>query len=109
MDRSIPAANPAPEQPASEQPTRDRASRYGYAPTDINRAINAIIAYNDNQPLHDMKWAISLNAIRSYVNAPNEIEKVLKERGEELADHHQKHQIDTLKHNLRHRRKRQIT
>ncbi|MDX2239843.1 MAG: protelomerase family protein [Leptolyngbyaceae cyanobacterium bins.302] len=109
VDRSIAADPSAPESPTPEQPTRDRASRYGHAPDEINRAIDAIIAYNDNQPLHDLKWAISLNAIRSYVNAPNAIEKVLKERAQELADHHQKHQLDPVKHNLRHRRKRQIS
>ena len=109
MDRSIADDPPAPESPTPEQPTRDRASRYGHAPTDINRAIDAIMAHIDNQPLHDLKWAISLNAIRSYVNAPNAIEKVLKERAQELADHHQKHQLDPVKHNLRHRRKRQIS
>mgnify|MGYP002777201699 FL=1 len=110
VDRSIAAANPAPESPTPEQPkTSDRASRYGHAPTDINRAIDAIMAYNDNQPLHDLKWAISLNTIRSFVNAPNAIEKVLKERAQELTDHHQKHQLDPAKHNLRHRRKHQIS
>ena len=108
-DRSTPTAPPEPEPPTQEQPIgRDRASRYGQATSEINRAIDAIIAYNDNQPLHDQKWAISLNAIRAFVNAPNAIEKVLKERTQELTDHHQKHQIDPLKHNLRHRRKRQI-
>jgi len=54
-DRFIADAPLAPEQPTPEQPTRDRASRYGHAPDDSNQAIDAIMAYNDNQPLHDMK------------------------------------------------------
>ena len=39
----------------------------------------------------------------------SQIEKVFKEGAQELTDHHQKHQLDPVKHNLRHRRKRQIS
>ena len=39
----------------------------------------------------------------------SQIEKVFKEGAQELTDHHQKHQLDPVKHNLRHRRKCQIS
>lgn len=75
----------------------------------INRAIDAIIAWN-NVPgrLHDDKWAITINALKAYSPAQPRIIQILQDREAEISKHHNKHQIDPAKHNLRHRRKQKI-
>lgn len=75
----------------------------------VNQAIDAIINYN-NAPerLHDQKWAITINALKSWVSSAPTIMEVLDERKSEIDHHHHRHQIDPSKHNYRHRGKRKI-
>ncbi|GAB4338924.1 MAG: hypothetical protein OHK0047_29390 [Leptolyngbyaceae cyanobacterium] len=78
--------------------------------TTINHAIDAIMAYN-NAPdrLHDQKWAITINALKSYAQSQHTILRIMKERRAEIDAHHAQHQIDATKHNHRHKRKHKIT
>jgi hypothetical protein len=52
---------PAPEQ--QEKPRRKY--KMGADEAIINRAIDAIIAHNNNTPLHDLKWAITINTLKA--------------------------------------------
>lgn len=76
----------------------------------INHAIDAIMAYN-NAPdrLHDQKWAITINALKSYAQSQHTILRIMEERRTEIETHHAQHQIDATKHNHRHKRKHKIT
>ncbi|NET40070.1 MAG: hypothetical protein F6K19_50375 [Cyanothece sp. SIO1E1] len=76
---------------------------------NVNQAIDAIFAHN-NHPgrLHDEKWAISINALKAFCSSQKRILEVLELRQAEIDAHHSQHQIDSDKHNLRHRRRRTI-
>lgn len=104
-----PSTIPKAERTASESPTpRTRA-----ASTDssdrLNQAINAIIAYNNAEGrLHDEKWAITINALKSWVKSQPKIMQALEARKQEISQHHQQHQIDPASHNYKHRGKHKI-
>ncbi len=75
----------------------------------LERAISAIMDWNDAPDrTHDLKWAITINALKAFVKSQAKIERTLQERRAEIAQHHAKHQIDPGKHNLRHRGKATI-
>ncbi len=78
--------------------------------TLINQAISAIMRHNDQARTHDQKWAISINSLKGFegISSQHAISKALENRQEEIEAHHQKHQIDSAKHNLRHRGKAKI-
>ena len=64
---------------------------------DINRAINAVMQFNDapNRP-HKQKFRLSISPLSDLtVRAFNSISKVLKERKKEIDAHHRKHQLST--------------
>ena len=76
----------------------------------INRVIDAIIKHNSTPELpHDEKWAITINALKSFVKSQRKLEQRLTERRPEIDAHYQQQQIDPATQNLRHRGKRQLT
>lgn len=114
---------PAPTPAAPRQrstPTKAEAGDQEHTPTPrssseptattINHAIDAIMAYN-NAPdrLHDEKWAITINALKSYAQSQHTIMRIMEERRTEIDAHHAQHQINAAKHNHRHKRKHKIT
>lgn len=75
----------------------------------IDDWIAAIMDYNDERDRrHDDKWAITISLLKGVGGSQPRIEKTLRERSD-IQEHHQKHQIDPDKHNLKHRGKRKIT
>jgi hypothetical protein len=86
----------------------------------VNAAIDAIIKHNDNEPLYDLKWAITINTLKAFSKNQRVIERVLGKgkdnpsvlrvigaREDEIEQHHAKHQLQPG-HNHRHKRKRTI-
>lgn len=107
-DRKTPTS-PKADRTASEGiVTRTRASSTDS--TDrLNRAIDAIMDYNNAEGrLHDQKWAITINALKSWVKSQPKIMQALEARKDEIKQHHQHHQIDPISHNYKHRGKRKI-
>jgi hypothetical protein len=97
---------------SSDTITQQRSKRNSpEAGTAINNAIDSIIAHNNTTELHDLKWAISINAVKELVSDVTKsqrlVDKAIKERKTEIDAHHAKHQIE-LNHNHRHKRKRTI-
>jgi hypothetical protein len=75
----------------------------------IDDWIQAIMDYNDAPDRrHDDKWAITISLIKSVGGSQPRIEKTLRERID-VQEHHQRHGIDSERHNLKHRGKRKIT
>ncbi len=75
----------------------------------IDQAINAIMAHNDQAQRHDDKWAITINGLKGLgIKSQHAITRGLQARAQEIEHHHDKHQIDPTKHNLRHRGKTKI-
>ncbi len=75
----------------------------------LNQAINAIFAWNNSPDrIHDDKWAITINVLKSFVKSQPRIMAILQERKDEIAKHHALHQIDPTSHNYRHRGKHKI-
>lgn len=74
----------------------------------INQAIDNIMAHNNTCDRFDDKWAITINALKNYSSSQRKIQQILAERQTEIQTHHRQHQIDEVKHNLRHRGKRSI-
>jgi hypothetical protein len=109
-----PAPQPKPE-PASgnheaeaSPPKRSKSSTHDSQKL-IDNWIRAIMEYNDTADRrHDDKWAVTISLLKSIGGSQPRIEKTLKERVD-IGEHHQKHQIDPDKHNLKHRGKRKIT
>ncbi|MBD2465619.1 hypothetical protein H6G89_32010 [Oscillatoria sp. FACHB-1407] len=87
---------------------KPRKYKTGEADAIVNRAIDAIMAHN-NQPdqLHDLKWEITINGLKTYTANQRVIERIVTERRDEIDAHHQQHQI-RAGHNNRHKRKRKI-
>jgi len=106
-EKPLPKAEKPPSAPAES--TKRTKSSTENSQRLIDDWIQAIMDYND-QPdrLHDQKWAITISLLKSVGGSQPRIEKTLKER-EDIREHHQKHQIDPEKHNLKHRGKRKIT
>lgn len=76
----------------------------------ILQAIEAIMHYNSQPDLpHDLKWAITINTLKSFVKSQRKIEQIMAERRAAIEAHHQVQQIDPAKHNLKHRGKRSVT
>jgi hypothetical protein len=99
-----------PSRKAHDPQTQQRIAERQSNTQRIHQAIDAIIAHNDTQgELKDHKWAITVNALKAYVNSQAKIQRILTERADEISAHHAKHQIDPDNHNLRHRRKHTIT
>lgn len=75
----------------------------------LNHAIDAIFAWNNSPDrLHDDKWAITINVLKSFVKSQPRIMAILEERKDEIAKHHAQHQINPSSHNYRHRGKHKI-
>jgi uncharacterized membrane-anchored protein YjiN (DUF445 family) len=94
------------------KPTAQRSSRNSpIAEAAIAQAIDAIIEHNNATELHDLKWAISINAVKELVSEVTKsqrlVDKAIKERKTEIEAHHARHQIEP-NHNHRHKRKRTI-
>ena len=101
-------SQPQPQQPDSQQDSQASPdSETQLTPLqlnslrirqEINRYIDAIMAYNDtpNRP-HDDKWAVSLSILRrlSGYSAPP-ISAVIEERKSEISAHNNRHQFDLL-------------
>jgi Telomere resolvase len=117
--QQTPAKSPATEQGDLEE-TPKRRYKTGEDEATINAAIDAIMAHNDAQELHDLKWAITINTLKAFSKNQRIIERILGkgkdnpnidrlvgEREAEIEQHHQQHQIQPG-HNNRHKRKRKI-
>jgi len=92
---------------SQEQPER-RRRRSNETDEIIHQAIYAIMQYNDQASRHDEKWAITINALKAFAKSQRKIEMILQDRKEEIKQHHDKHQIDPERHNLKHRGKHKI-
>lgn len=92
---------------SQEQPERKRR-RSSETDEMIHQAIHAIMQYNDQASRHDEKWAITINALKAFAKSQRKIELILQVRKEEIKQHHDKHQIDPERHNLKHRGKHKI-
>jgi hypothetical protein len=102
---------PTVENPSGDDaaPTKRTKSSTETSQRLIEDWIQAIMDYNDAPDRrHDDKWAITISLLKSVGGSQPRIEKTLKERTE-IQHHHQKHQIDPEKHNLKHRGKHKIT
>jgi len=62
---------------------------------DIHNAINAVMDFNDEpERPHKQKFRLSVKPISDLTGrATNSVSKILKERGEEIEEHHQQHKI----------------
>lgn len=112
-----------PNQPSLQcgsEVTLKRKYKTGADEAAINMAIDAIMAHNDVQVLHDHKWAITINALKAFSKNQRVIERILGKgknnpgvtrlvgaREDEVEKHHKVHQIQPS-HNHRHKRKRKI-
>lgn len=95
---------------STDSPQKTRRTSTTQVDETIANAINAIMNWNDAPDrLHDDKWAITINGIKSFTPSQRKITQALQDRAEAINAHHQKHQIDPAKHNLRHRGKTNIT
>jgi hypothetical protein len=97
---------------SSDTTTQQRSKRNSpEAETAINNAIDSIIAHNNTTELHDLKWAISINAVKELVSNTTKsqrlVERAIANRKDEIDAHHARHQIEP-NHNHRHKRKRKI-
>jgi hypothetical protein len=102
---------PKPEKSSSDETGQTKRTKSSTENSQrlIDDWIQAIMDYNDvPERRHDDKWAITISLLKSVGGSQPRIEKTLKER-EEIRQHHQKHQIDSNKHNLKHRGKHRIT
>ncbi|MBD1847768.1 hypothetical protein H6F89_31140, partial [Cyanobacteria bacterium FACHB-63] len=104
-------SQPKPEKSSGDQaePTKRVKSSTENSQKLIDDWIGAIMDYNDApNRRHDDKWAITISLLKGVGGSQPRIEKTLKER-QAIGEHHQKHQIDPEKHNLKHRGKRKVT
>jgi len=72
-----------------------------FTETTINKAIDAIIKFNNSLPddRQKEKWFIGISALKRLVTSnQNVIQRILNERADEIAKHHTHHQL-TEKHN----------
>ena len=112
--------NPTDPEQGGSQAAPKRRYKTGEDETMINAAIDAIMAHNDAQELHDLKWAITINTLKAFSKNQRVIERILGkgghnpavhrlvgEREAEIEAHHQHHQIGAG-HNNRHKRKRKV-
>jgi len=117
--QQAPVKPSATEQGGSEEAPK-RRYKTGADEATINAAINAIMAHNNAQELHDLKWAITINTLKAFSKNQRvierilgkgkdnpDIERIVGEREQEIEQHHQQHQIGAG-HNNRHKRKRKI-
>lgn len=100
---------PKPNRKAHDPETQQRIAERESNTQRIHQAIDVIMAHNDAQgEVKDHKWAITVNALKAYVNSQAKIQRILAERAADITAHHAKHDIDPDSHNLRHRRKHTI-
>lgn len=92
---------------ASSLPSRQHNT--GESDGIVSAAIDAIMTHNDRpEQLHDLKWAITINGLKSFSSNQRAIERVIAQRQAEIEAHHQQHQLQPT-HNHRHKRKRKIS
>lgn len=107
--QGAPKQKQKPSRKAHDPETQARIAERESNTQRIHQAIDAIMAHNDKQgEVKDRKWAITINALKSYVNSQAKIQRILEERAADITAHHSKHDIDPDSHNLRHRRKHTI-
>lgn len=95
---SQPASSKSSNQ--SEDSERKLSNRSIEAEAEVNRAIDAIIDFN-NQPdlAHNDKWHIGVGALRKLTQRGDTVVKrVLDQRAEQIQQHHAQHQIG-MRHN----------
>ena len=66
----------------------------------ISRAIDQIMAHNNNAKSHEDKWYIGIRPLKDVVNYQPPISKVVKQRKDEIRQHHKLHDINQT-HNAR--------
>lgn len=66
----------------------------------ISRAIDQIMAHNNNAKSHEDKWYIGIRPLKDVVNYQPPISKVVKQRKDEIRQHHKLHGINQT-HNAR--------
>ncbi|GFE72279.1 protelomerase family protein [Chroococcus sp. FPU101] len=111
-DKQTTAVSSTQEIHQTDQTTAQRTPRNSpIAEAAIYNAIDAIIAHNNAIELHDLKWAISINAVKELVSDVTKsqrlVQKVIASRQDEIETHHALHQLEP-NHNHRHKRKRTI-
>jgi hypothetical protein len=98
----------APAEPAEPKQRKRKERQTEIVPT-IHKAIDAIIAWNSApERIHTDRWAITINALKSWVTWGEKITEILEERKEELEAHYKQFGIDPAKHNYFHRGKNKI-
>ena len=66
----------------------------------ISRAIDQIMAHNNNAKSYEDKWYIGIRPLKDVVNYQPPISKVVKQRKDEIRQHHKLHDINQT-HNAR--------
>ena len=84
----------------SESSSRKISSKSQLAEEEVNRAIDAIIQFNNQPDLpHKDKWHIGISALRKLTDRGDSVVKrVLESRTDEIQQHHEIHQIGS-RHN----------
>ncbi len=57
---------PTGVEPEKSEEAPKRRYKTGEDDAVINAAVDAIMAYNNAQELHDLKWAITINTLKSF-------------------------------------------
>ena len=81
--------------PKSESSSRKISQKSQLAQEDVNRAIDAIIQFNNQPDLpHKDKWHIGISALRKLTDRGDSVVKrVVESRTDEIQQHHSLHQI----------------
>ena len=81
--------------PNQEGSSRKLSKRTIEAESEVNRAIDAIIEFNNQENLaHKYKWRIGISSLRKLTERGDSVTKrVLDSRATEIEQHHAKHQI----------------
>ena len=85
---------------SSQENSRKLSKRSIEAEEEVNRAIDAIIDFNNQENLaHNDKWRIGVAALRKLTQRGDTVTKrVLESRADQIEQHHAQHQIG-LRHN----------
>lgn len=77
------------------------APRYkGITDVKLKRALEAIMAWNNEQSDLEKKWAVTVNGLKRLTGTKHEtISNFIKQNLEVILNHHQKHQIDEKRQN----------
>lgn len=78
-----------------QQDDRKLSNRSQEAEAEVNRAIDAIIDFNNQDSLpHNDKWHIGVGALRKLTHRGDTVaQRVLKQRADQIQQHHAQHQI----------------